>query len=152
MAQFAREQEARPEVIAHEEARHADEGLRARHRADSLGQKTRLLKAGWLCVRAGEGLGLGSWGHPGEMLRMQHTLFREDDGGIWSHASFSLHGTPRQPSWEHMRDAHWALYPGLYGMQVVAPQDKHVDISQAVHVWTCLTAVVVPDFGRFGTI
>lgn len=152
MEEFAREQEERPDIAAYEAARHADEGLRRQYRADSLGQKTRLVKAGWVCAQEGDGLGLGCWAHPRQMLQMIHSLFREDDGGIWSHASFKVYQDNRLPSWGQLRDAHWLLYPGLFGVQVLAPQDGHVSINQVLHVWTRLDAPSVPNFGRFGTI
>jgi hypothetical protein len=34
----------------------------------------------------------------------------------------------------------------------VAPPERHYSIAEVLHVWTCLTADVLPAFGRAGTI
>ena len=57
------------------------------------------------------------------------------------------------PTWEQVRDAQWLLYPAEYGVVVVAPQSRHVNLREVAHVWTCLTGKTVPDFTHgLGTI
>lgn len=130
----------------------SDEDLQARYRADAPGQERRLKSAGW--VRAFEGTaGLGGWGHAGFNLKMIHSLHREDNGGLWAHVSLSYYRDPRRlPGWYDLRDLHWLLYPGDFGVQVVAPPDRHRSIGEVAHVFTRLDAPAVPDFGRFGGV
>jgi hypothetical protein len=148
---FIREQAARPEVAALQDRAQSDRELLARHYADAPGQEARLRRAGWKQAVPGRA-GLGGWGDPRTMLRMIHSMLREDDGSLWAHASFSLHGGDRVPEWYLLRDAHWLLYPDVPAVQVVAPRSQHVNIAEVAHLWTRLDAPAVPDFGRFGTI
>jgi hypothetical protein len=129
-----------------------DEDLQARCRADAPEQARRLRAAGWR--RAFEGTaGLGSWGHAGKDLKMIHSLHREDGGALWAHVSLSFYcDRGRLPGWYALRDLHWLLYPGDFGVQVVAPPSRHRSIAEVAHVFTRLDAPAVPDFGRFGGV
>lgn len=144
------EQLARPEVAAAHAAALADEGLQERWRADAPGQCTRLRRAGWVQAVQGSD-GAGRFTHPHRLLKMVHSVSREPDGSLWGHFSLSRAGG-ELPGWYQLRDMQWLLYPGLTGIQVVAPEDRHVSIAEVLHVWTCLTADVLPAFGRLGTI
>jgi hypothetical protein len=150
MAALRAEVNARPEVRAYHASLLADEGLQARWRADLPGQKQRLTGAGWKWVRGGTD-GAGQWIHRGRQLSLIHSVTREDDGNLWGHLSVSGRGNTL-PTWPELRDACRLLYPDLIGVQVVVPADKHVNLSEVAHTWTCLTASVIPDFGRFGVI
>jgi hypothetical protein len=129
-----------------------DEDLQARCRADAPEQVRRLRAAGWR--RGFEGTaGLGSWGNGAADLKMVHSLHREDDGGLWAHVSLShFRDSGRLPGWYALRDLHWLLYPGDFGVQVVAPPSRHRSIAEVAHVFTRLDAPAVPDFGRFGGV
>jgi hypothetical protein len=141
----------RPEVAAVHAANLADAELQARLKADTPGQLTRLRRAGW--VRAAQGQdGVGWHAHPGQGLKLVHSVNRESDGNLWGHFSMSLHGEGRLPTWYELRDAQWLLYPDRFGIQVVAPPERHYSIAEVLHVWTCLTADVLPAFGRLNTI
>jgi hypothetical protein len=143
-------QMARPEIAAAHAAALADTELQARWRADAPGQCTRLRRAGW--VRTVEGSdGAGWYAHPHKLLKMIHSVSREPDGNLWGHFSVSC-ADGELAGWYHLRDMQWLLYPGLAGIQVVAPEDRHVSIAEVLHVWTCLTADVLPAFGRMGSI
>jgi hypothetical protein len=129
-----------------------DEGLQARYRADAPAQTRRLTSAGWSLAFAGTA-GLGGWGHGSLDLKMIHSLHREDDGGLWAHVSLSYHrDRGRLPGWYALRDLHWLLYPGDFGVQVAAPPDRHRSIAEVAHLFTRLDAPAVPDFGRFGGV
>lgn len=144
------EQLARPEVAAAHAAALADTELQERWRADARGQCTRLRRAGW--VRTVEGSdGAGWFAHPHKLLKMIHSVSREPDGNLWGHFSLSR-ADGELAGWYQLRDMQWLLYPGLTGIQVVAPEDRHVSIAEVLHVWTCLTADVLPAFGRMGSI
>jgi hypothetical protein len=142
---------ARPEIAAAHAAALADEGLQARWREDLPGQRRRLTRAGYR--RAFEGTdGAGGWMHPRTRLKLLHSVNRETDGNLWGHLSLSYYQSDALAGWPEMRDANRLLYPGLTGVQVIVPAAEHVNIGEVLHVWTCLTADVIPDFGRFGTI
>jgi len=141
----------RPEVAAVHAANLADAELQARLKADTPGQLTRLRRAGW--VRAAQGNDGAGWhAHPAQGLKLIHSVNREGDGNLWGHFSMSLYGEGRLPTWYELRDAQWLLYPEHAGVQVVAPPEKHYSIAEVLHVWTCLTADVLPAFGRLNTI
>jgi hypothetical protein len=144
-------QKNRPEIEAVHAAALADEELQARLKADNPGQCTRLRRAGWVQVRPGKD-GAGWYAHPGRNLKLIHSVNREPDGNLWGHFSMSLYGSDMLPSWYDLRDAQWLLYPGLDGIQVVAREDRHYSIAEVLHIWTCLTADVLPAFGRMGSI
>jgi hypothetical protein len=140
----------RPEIQAIFAANAADAGLQDRWQADYAGQKARLEAAGWRQRTAGYD-GLGTWDHRRRGLRLIHSVSRETDGQIWGHLSLSSRdGT--LPGWYQLRDAQWLVYPGLAGVQVVAPESGHVNLAEVAHVWTCLTGGIIPDLGRYGTI
>ncbi len=130
----------------------SDEVLQARYRADAPGQERRLKSAGW--QRAFEGTaGLGGWAHGSLDLKMIHSLHREDSGALWAHVSLSHYRDKGLlPGWYDLRDLHWLLYPGDFGVQVVAPPSRHRSIAEVAHVFTRLDAPAVPDFGRFGGV
>jgi hypothetical protein len=69
----------------------------------------------------------------GTKSRDKHSVARELDGGVWGHVSVSRQDRSL-PSWQQVRDTGWLLYPGRFGIIVVAPQDKHVNISEVAHV------------------
>jgi hypothetical protein len=144
-------QAARPEVAAVHAAALADEELQARLKADTSRQLTRLRRAGWVRVTQGSD-GAGWHAHPAQGLKLIHSVNRESDGNLWGHFSMSLYGEGRLPTWYELRDAQWLLYPEHVGIQVVAPPEKHYSIAEVLHVWTCLTADVLPAFGRLNTI
>lgn len=145
------EQLKRPEVAAAHAAALADAELQERWRADLAGQLTRLRRAGWVRVAEG-GDGAGWFAHPERMLKLIHSVSREPDGNLWGHFSMSRAHSDDLPTWYDLRDMQWLLYPGLKGIQVVVPPDQHVSIEEVLHFWTCLTADVLPAFGRMGSI
>jgi hypothetical protein len=146
-----KQQMKRPEVAAVHAAALADTELQARLKADNPGQLTRLRRAGWVRVAGGND-GAGWHAHPEQGLKMIHSVSRESDGNLWGHFSMSLYGEARLPTWYELRDMQWLLYPGLAGIQVVAPQERHYSIAEVLHIWTCLTADVLPAFGRMNSI
>ena len=142
--------ERKPEIAAKIEETRSDRDLRARWRADFPEQARRLERAGWRQVReAGDGGGM--WAHPGERQKLIFSVMRWDDGNLWGHISLSS-GTGRLPGWQQLSEVHRLLYPDYAGVQVIPPVSQHVTYGEIVHAWTCLTAAVIPDFGRFGTI
>jgi hypothetical protein len=150
MAELHDANSARPEIRAAFAAIDADEGLQRLLVADRGEQKTRLAAAGWrLCQPAPDGLGL--WDHRRARLRLIHSLFRETDGLVWGHISLSSPDGDL-PGWYPLRNANWLVYPGRTGIVVVAPESRHVNISECTHVWTCLEGSPLPDFGRYGVI
>jgi hypothetical protein len=140
----------RPDIQAVFAAGEADEELQALLKADSPDQKQRLRAAGWKRVLAAPD-GLGVWDHPRSRLRLVHSVARQRDGKIWGQVSLSSEGGDL-PGWYPLRNAQWLVYPGCTGLVVVAPESRHVNLSQAAHVWTCLDGDVIPDFGWAGTI
>ena len=100
--------------------------------------------AGWRVLYEG-GDGLGAWGHPRLQRRFIHSIAREADGEVWAHVSLSR-SDKRMPSWEQVRDIWRLVYPSLYGIVVIPPEDKHVNIAEVAHIWGCLTKPTVPDF------
>jgi hypothetical protein len=146
-----RAQLARPEVAAVHAAARADAGLQDRLRADTPGQLTRLRRDGWVLVAKAED-GAGWFAHPKRVMKMVHSLSREPDGHLWGHFSMSRADGEELPGWYDLRDMQWLLYPGLKGMQVIVPPADHVSVAEVLHVWTCLTADVLPAFGRYGSV
>lgn len=142
---------ARPEIVAAHEAALADKGLQERWRADLPGQQRRLRRAGFRTAFEGTD-GAGGWMHPRTRLKLLHSVNRETDGHLWGHLSLSYYQSDALAGWEEMRDANRLLYPELTGVQVIVPSAEHVNIGEVLHVWTCLSASLIPDFGRFGTI
>ena len=72
---------------------------------------------------------------------------------LWAHVSLSHYRDKGLlPGWYDLRDLHWLLYPGDFGVQVVAPPSRHRSIAEVAHVFTRLDAPAVPDFGRFGGV
>jgi hypothetical protein len=141
---------ARPEIRAALASVAADEGLQ-RHLVGERGeQKTRLAAAGWR-LREPAVDGLGTWDHRRARLRLIHSLYREDDGLVWGHISLSS-ADGDLPGWYPLRNANWLVYPGRTGIVVVAPESRHVNISECAHIWTCLDGDPLPDFGKFGGI
>jgi hypothetical protein len=110
----------------------------------------RLLLRGWKCVYEG-GDGLGCWDHPHLGLRIIHSVARENDGCRWGHVSMSLRSR-RLPTWEQARDAFRMVYPGQYGVIVIAPDPNHVNRAEVMHVWCNLDNPTVPDFAWEGSI
>ena len=141
---------ARPDIQALFAQMSADEGFNARLAADLPDQKRRLAEAGWK-QQVATSDGLGIWDHRRSRLRLNHSLSRETDGLLWGHVSLSSAGGDL-PGWYPLRNANWLVYPGLTGLVVVAPESRHVNISECAHIWTCLEGGPLPDFGRFGTI
>jgi hypothetical protein len=94
------------------------------------------------------GDGLGQWVRPalrrGADMTLVHSVARENDGCIWSHVSLSRAG--RMPSWDETADVFRLVHPHDYGVIVVAPAAKHVNIAEVAHVWCNLDHPAVPDF------
>lgn len=121
---------------------------------DLPGQRRRLTAAGWKPNPASSAVvdGLGCWdNYRGHASRLVHSLHRHDDGQVWAHLSLSL-ASNLLPSWEQLRDVQWLLYPDQAGIVVIAPPSEHYSIGEVAHVWTCLTARVLPDFRIAGGI
>jgi hypothetical protein len=140
---------SRPEIRAVHAESLADDDLQARWQADYPGQRERLREAGWR-QRSASVAGAGMWDHRSG-YRVIHSIARETDGHLWGHTSLSRRDGVL-PGWYPLRDVHRLLYPDLPGVQVVTPEDGHVNIAEVAHAWTCLDGSVLPDFGRFGTI
>jgi hypothetical protein len=50
-------------------------------------------------------------------------------------------------------DVGWLLYPGRFGIVVVAPESAHVNLAEVAHVWFRLDGPSCPDFSHgLGTI
>jgi hypothetical protein len=145
------EQARAPEVQARVAAFHDAECQRIKDR-DRPGQLARLTAQGWQ-ERTRNRDGIGVWDHRRWRLRLIHTVAREQDGGVWGHVSVST-AERTMPTWAEARDVGWVLYPGQFGIIVVAPQDKHVSISEVAHIWYRLDgAPSCPDFSHgFGSI
>ena len=141
-------------VAANTEAFLADAEAVALVARDRPGQERRLTAAGWH-LNAGRGAcadGLGCWDRArAPQTRLVHSLHRYGDGHVWAHLSVSQR-SGLLPSWEHLRDVQWLLYPGEAGLIVVAPQGEHYSIGEVAHVWTCLTGSPLPDFRIAGAI
>lgn len=150
MAALYEEKSQQPEIVARQEADAADEELQKRWQADLPWQRVRLQGAGWRHV-VDSYFGAGGWVHQRSRMKLIHSISREPDGNIWSHMSLSL-PNDQLPGWPALRDTHRLLYPDLVGVQVVAPEDNHVNLAEVAHIWTCLTSSVIPDFGQYGTI
>jgi len=141
---------ARPDIQAVFAEGAADEALQARLAADNPDQGRRPSAGGWK-QRIAAPDGMGVWDHRRARMRLVHSVSRQDDGKLWGRVSVSLaDGT--LPGWYLLRNAQWLIYPGQYGLVVVAPEDRHVNLAQAAHVWTPLDGGVIPDFGKYGTI
>lgn len=123
-----------------------DETCAALLQRDRAVQSRRLETAAWKLVSPNAD-GIGHWRHRGRRLSLIHSVAREADGQVWAHVSVGTPGNT-MPGWYEVRDAGWLLYPGEFGVVVVAPQDSHVNLSNVGHVWYCLTAPAVPDFSR----
>jgi hypothetical protein len=148
-AQWLAGQQARPEVQAIRAAQAEDAGMVARVSADLPGQALRLGRSGWLNTTEGVD-GAGCWDlpparHRPYITRILHSVDRYSDGLLWGHTSVSR-SDRILPGWEEVRDAHWLLYPGVYGVVVVAPREQHVNLREVAHVWACLDGPTVPDF------
>lgn len=140
----------RPELQAHLAAQAADNELQDLVASMLPDQAARLHAAGFRRRMDGND-GAGMWDSHRLRLRIVHAAAREPDGHIWGHVSVSS-ADSTLPSWYHVRNAQWLLYPDHAGIIVVAQQANHVNLSEVAHVWTCLTGDVIPDFARFGTI
>lgn len=77
-----------------------------------------------------------------------------DQGNPWLHASISHLRTVRMPSYSDMKQMGSAVWPDGHCYQVFAPKDQHISITPNVlHLWGRYDgSMVLPDFGRFGTI
>lgn len=128
-----------------------DEGCARLRDRDAAGQRGRLDAAGWICRERNQD-GVGVWDQPRLALRIIHSVCREGDGGIWGHVSVSR-WSGIMPGWERVRDAGWLLYPGRFGIIVVAPESAHVSLFEVGHVWFRLDGPSCPDFSHgLGTI
>jgi hypothetical protein len=124
-----------------------DEQCAALRDGDAGDQAKRLHSAGWRIIEENMD-GIGHWRHRGRRAGLIHSLARESDGQVWAHVSVS-HADNTMPGWYEVRDAGWALYPARFGIIVVAPQDRHVNIANVAHIWYCLTSdAVPPDFSH----
>jgi hypothetical protein len=150
MTELDEQTQARPEVQAAFAASAADEGLQQILARDLPDQRRRLAEAGWK-QRMQAKDGLGTWDHRRSRLRLTHSAYRETDGLVWGHVSLTS-ADGDLPGWYPLRNANWLVYPGRTGLVVVAPESKHVNISECAHIWTCLEGDPLPDFGQFGTI
>ena len=108
----------------------------------------RLEAKGWTCNVQGAD-GLGCWDHNHRGHRLIHSLAIEEDGEVWAHVSMSRRDR-KLPTWEQLRDLWWLMYPDIVGMQLIVPHTEHVNINEVLHVWGCLTKIVVPDFTHGG--
>lgn len=111
----------------------------------------RLLLLGWV-QRIQGGDGLGCWDQPRPAdgrspLRLIESSAVELDGHVWSHVSISRRDRV-MPTWEQVREAFRLIHPDRYGVVVIPPADKHVNIAEVAHVWCDMTADTVPDFTR----
>jgi hypothetical protein len=118
---------------------------------DRIGQALRLTHAGWRCRTPGNEDGAGMWDHSRRRLRIIHSIAREPDGQVWAHMSIS-HESDALPGWYEVRDAHRLLYPNNTGHVLIVPEAEHVNEANVMHVWTCLTKTVLPDFRKMGSI
>jgi len=104
--------------------------------------------------------GIGCWDRRsrGVWTRLIHSVCRLGDGRVWGHISVSRHDQT-MPSWEQLRDAGWAVYPDLTGIEVVAAKAEHFSGAgfakhEVLHLWYPLTGPpLLPDFtAGFGTL
>jgi hypothetical protein len=89
--------------------------------------------------------GIGTWDR--RRARIVHSVAREEDGQVWAHVSLS-NAENTMPGWYEVRNAGWLLYPGQFGIVVIAPQSSHVNIANVAHVWFCLSGPTCPDFSH----
>jgi len=89
--------------------------------------------------------GIGTWDHRARRQRVIHSVARAGDGQVWAHISVSNAGNT-MPDWYTIRNLTWLLYPGRFGIIVIAPESQHVNIANVAHSWVCLTALSCPDF------
>jgi hypothetical protein len=138
-----------PEMQARLDAMHDEECMALIERYREA-QYRELSRAGWR-QREQNLDGIGTWDHRGR-LRIIHSVARYPDGEAWGHVSVS-NSANTMPDWYAVRNAGWLLYPGLFGIVVIAPEGQHVNIANVAHVWTCLTKPSCPDFSTgLGTI
>lgn len=163
MGSLAREKRKRRELLAEQrqrsaalnerfrdpetQARLADmfdaecEALRDRH---APGQRERLTAAGWR-QREENNDGIGIWDRRDQ--RIVQSVARETGGQVWAHVSLSNRANT-MPTWYEVRNAGWLLYPSRFGIVVIAPESRHINIANVAHVWYCLTAASCPDFSH----
>jgi len=100
-------------------------------------------------VRSRNGMGFQTVGG----LRVLLSVAPEKDGNVWMHASCSRED--RLPSWDDIKEMK-DLFVGTQrtAIQVLPPEAEYVNQHPNVlHLWSCLTADVLPDFTRgAGTI
>jgi hypothetical protein len=114
-------------------------------------QRRALVNAGWK-HREHNRDGIGMWDHRARRQRLIHSLARADDNQVWAHVSVS-NASNTMPDWYAVRNLGWLLYPGRFGIIVVAPESRHVNIANVAHAWFCLTGQSCPDFSyRLGHI
>jgi hypothetical protein len=117
--------------------------------ADRAAQMGRLHAAQWR-LREENRDGIGHWRR--RDMGLIHSVAREADGQVWAHVSVS-YADNTMPGWYEVRNAGWLLYPSRFGIVVVAPENRHVNLANVAHVWYCLTGLSCPDFSHgFGTI
>jgi hypothetical protein len=107
-------------------------------------QRRALVNAGWK-HREPNRDGIGMWDHRARRHRLIHSVARADDGQVWAHVSLS-NSSNTMPDWYAVRNLGWLLYPGRFGIIVIAPEARHVNIANVAHAWFCLTAKSCPDF------
>jgi hypothetical protein len=139
------EQASAPETQARLAALHDEECGRLKDGA-KYDQYRALSAAGWK-QREQNNDGIGTWDHRARKMRIIHSVARELDGQVWGHVSLSNKANT-MPTWYEVRNAGWLLYPGKFGIVVVAPESRHVNIANVAHVWFCLTAPSCPDFSH----
>jgi hypothetical protein len=121
-----------------------DEECAALVKRDWHDQSRALTALGWQQVRRNLD-GIGSWRRRDQQLT--HSVAREADGQVWAHISLSNRGNT-MPGWYEVQRLSRLLYPDRFGIIPVAPESRHVNIANVIHVWVCLTADSCPDFSH----
>jgi hypothetical protein len=123
-----------------------DDECAALRDADAAGQVARLRAGGWRLAEQNND-GIGYWRQRQQRLSLIHSVAREQDGQAWAHVSVAT-AENTMPTWYELRNAGWLMYPGRFGIVVVAPEGRHVNIANVAHIWYCLTARSCPDFSH----
>src|SRR5262249_28895883 len=79
-------------------------------------------------------------------LRVLISCAQYGDGKAWLHVSVSRQNK-QLPSWDALSEVKdLFIGPERTALQVLPPRRKHVNIAPVLHLWTCLSGDVIPDF------
>lgn len=79
--------------------------------------------------------------------RVIASISREFDGEIWLHASISRRDR-ELPTYHDLVEVQRVFVDPAISYQLFVPLDEHIDHAEVLHLWSCLTKRVTPDFSR----